>query len=162
MKLTILQQFSVYWQIPVIEILGSSDYCEGNLGTKDCFQYCENYRVELEEPVKEIRNMVHIWPRCKVESVLTVSTLQLGGFRKRCAASIWEDKGWFSESSNIWIGPWRIIRMQNGWEEHSRVLSVAPSGGKADSEYRELGIILHGCKPGCGKQSVRWWTVLRK
>ena len=35
-----------------------------------------------------------------MESVIIVHTLQLGRFKKRYAASIWEDKGRFSERGN--------------------------------------------------------------
>lgn len=49
--------------------------------TKDYFKYCERYKVELEQPVKEIRNMIRIWPQCKIESVIMIHILQLWGLK---------------------------------------------------------------------------------
>lgn len=66
--------------------------------------------------------------------------LKLWEFKRGNATFIREDKGRFSERSCIWIGPWRIIRTyaceMGGMSILEEVLSMAQSGGKANSEYR--------------------------
>lgn len=57
--------------------------------------------TKLKDPVGEIRNMVRIWPECKIESGIIMHILKLWEFKKGYATSIWEDRGNFSEGDNI-------------------------------------------------------------
>lgn len=50
---------------------------------------------------------------------------------------------------------WDNYEYKDGWEEHSRVLSMAQRGAKANSEHRELGIHSLVWELGCGKQRKR-------
>lgn len=81
-------------------------------------------------------------PFCTVESY--------GSSKKGNATVIREDEGKFSERSCICIGPWRIIRTyaceMDGVSILEEVLSMAQIGGKANSEYRKLGIVSFTCK----------------
>lgn len=76
-------------------------------------------------------------------------------------------QGRFSEGCDIWIGPWRIIRIcacrTGGKNILERALLMAQSGGKANSEFKALRIVSLGWRLGGEKwRSVRWRTILRK
>lgn len=49
----------------------------------------------------EIRHTVRIWPECKIGSGIIMHILKLWQFKKGYTASIWEDRGKFSEGDNI-------------------------------------------------------------
>lgn len=78
--------------------------------TKDCFRYRKRYKIELElsptfeEPVGEIRNMMHIWPLYNIECGIIMHVLMVQEFKKGYATSIWEDKEGFLKEAIFELG----------------------------------------------------------